>query len=463
MAQWSFPGQSSFFRTIIPLPKRSRSRVTSMASPASSAGRPLAQWLDYIESIHRRSIDLTLDRTRRVLHRLKPRLPPIVITIAGTNGKGTTAEMLNAVYCEAGYRVGCYTSPHLISYCERVKIDGKPATEEVFCAAFERVERARAGVPLTYFEFGTIAALDLLGHAQVEVGILEVGLGGRLDAVNAINPDLCVVTSIDLDHKDWLGSTRDAIGREKAGILRYGGKVVVSDPKPPQSVRNALEVLRCDARVLNEDFWIEWEDENVWHWRSDPDKWLGVHSQWSGRGSQATDGRMNNLAGTLAALHQLQSRLPVESHHVDVLSDLQVPGRQELIRGDVTQLFDVAHNHRAVADLAGMLRRAQPRGKIRAVFSLLKDKDLSSIVEEIESQIDCWYLAEVESERGMSLAELRAGLQGMSIANLDNYHGPTDAYTQALLDSAPGDWVVVFGSFYLVGAILRSFPERTVA
>jgi dihydrofolate synthase/folylpolyglutamate synthase len=155
---------------------------TSMASHASRLGRPLAQWLDYIESIHRRSIDLTLDRTRRVLHRLQPRLPQIVITIAGTNGKGTTAEMLNAVYCEAGYRVGCYTSPHLVSYCERVKIDGKPVTEETLCAAFERVEQARSGVPLTYFEFGTIAALDLLGHAAVEVGILEVGLGGRLDA-----------------------------------------------------------------------------------------------------------------------------------------------------------------------------------------------------------------------------------------------------------------------------------------
>ena len=436
---------------------------TSMASHASRLGRPLAQWLDYIESIHHRSIDLTLDRTRRVLHRLQPRLPPIVITIAGTNGKGTTAEMLNAVYCEAGYRVGCYTSPHLVSYCERVKIDGKPVTEETLCATFERVEQARSGVPLTYFEFGTIAALDLLGHAAVEVGILEVGLGGRLDAVNAINPDLCVVTSIDLDHKAWLGSTRDAIGREKAGILRYGGKVVVSDPKPPQSVRSALEVLRCDAMVLNEDFWIEWEDENVWHWRPDPDKWPGEESKWSGKGSQATDGRMNNLAGTLAAVHQLKSRLPVQPHHVDVLGDLQVTGRQELIEGDVTRLFDVAHNHRAVADLATMLRYARPRGKTRAVFSLLKDKDLFSIVEEIKDQVDCWYLAEVESERGMSLAELRTGLQDLSIANPDKCHGPTDAYTQALLDSAPGDWVVVFGSFYLVGAILGSVSERTVA
>ena len=434
-----------------------------MANHASWAERPLAQWLDYIESIHRRSIDLTLDRTRRVLHRLQPRLPPLVVTIAGTNGKGTTAEMLNAVYCEAGYRVGCYTSPHLVSYCERVKIDGKPVTEEVFCAAFERVEQARSGVPLTYFEFGTIAALDLLGDAGVEVGILEVGLGGRLDAVNVINPDLCVVTSIDLDHKGWLGSTRDAIGREKAGIFRYGGKVVVSDPKPPESVRNALEALRCDARILNEDFWIEWEDEGVWHWRRDPDKWPGVESQWNGEGSRATDGRMNNLAGTLAAVHQLQSRLPVQPHHVGVLSGLQVPGRQELIRGDVTRLFDVAHNHRAVVDLTGMLRRARPRGKTRAVFSLLKDKDLFNIVEEIKSQVDCWYLTEVESERGMSLTELRIGLQGMSIANLDKCHGPMDAYTQALHDSAPGDWVVVFGSFYLVGAILASVSERTVA
>jgi dihydrofolate synthase/folylpolyglutamate synthase len=172
---------------------------------------------------------------------------------------------------------------------------------------------------------------------------------------------------------------------------------------------------------------------------------------------------MNNLAGTLAAVHQLQSRLPVQPHHVGVLSGLQVPGRQEIIRGDVTRLFDVAHNHRAAADLAGMLRRARPRGKTRAVFSLLKDKNLFSIVEEIKDQVDCWYLTEVQSERGMSLAELRTGLQGMSIADLDKCHGPTDAYTQAVLDSAPGDWVVVFGSFYLVGAILGSFSERTVA
>ncbi|MGE4646570.1 MAG: folylpolyglutamate synthase/dihydrofolate synthase family protein [Arenicellales bacterium] len=439
------------------------SSSTLMATHASRLGRPLAQWLDYIESIHRRSIDLTLDRTRRVLHRLQPRLPSIVVTIAGTNGKGTTAEMLNAVYCEAGYRVGCYTSPHLVSYCERVKIDDTSVTEEDFCAAFERVEEARSEVPLTYFEFGTIAALDLLGHAEVEVGILEVGLGGRLDAVNTINPDLCVLTSIDLDHKAWLGSTRDAIGREKAGILRYGGKVVVSDPKPPQSVRDALKALRCDARLLNEDFSIEWEDENIWHWRPDPGKWPGVESKWSGKDSKATGGRMNNLAGTLAAVHLLQSRLPVQPHHVDALSGLKVPGRQELIRGDVTRLFDVAHNHRAVADLAGMLRRSRPRGNTRAVFSLLKDKDLFSIVEEIKDQVDYWYLAEVESERGMSVAELQTGLQGMSIADLDKCHGPADAYTQALLDSTPGDWVVVFGSFYLVGAILGSFSKRTVA
>ncbi|MGE4660577.1 MAG: Mur ligase family protein, partial [Arenicellales bacterium] len=226
--------------------------------------RTLSDWLAYIESVHPRTIDLSLDRPRRVMHQLRPVRPAVVITVAGTNGKGSTAAMLDAVYRAAGYRVGTYTSPHLVQYGERVRINGKHARDDKLCQAFCRVDRARGMIPLTYFEFGTLAALDIFSDSDLDIWILEVGMGGRLDAVNILDPDLAVITSVGMDHEAWLGDSRDAIGKEKAGILRFRGRSVISDPSPPATLLFRVEALDCQARLINRDYRIRNVSKGRW-------------------------------------------------------------------------------------------------------------------------------------------------------------------------------------------------------
>ncbi len=425
--------------------------------------RSLDEWLLHIESLHRRSIDLNLDRPRRVLHRLRPERPPVVITVAGTNGKGTTAAMLEAVYREAGYKVGCYTSPHLVSYCERIRIDGKAVSESALCRSFERVEQARSGIPLTYFEFGTLAALDSFATTSVDLAVLEVGLGGRLDATNIVSPDLSIITAIDLDHQDWLGPSRESIACEKAGILRFRGKAVISDPRPPLSLERALRTLKCDARILNRDFSVSQGKGGAWCWRADKSQWPRGGQEWKWSDEGASPSRIQNLAGVVAAVRQLAHRVPTRDSHLKVLASVLIPGRQQFVPGPVSQIFDVAHNAQAVAELACLLGRTAPIGKTRAVFSLLKEKDLASIMSEMETHVDVWYLAEVDTDRAMPFKDLHTNMSGLVIADLGHIKEPQKVYQRALQDASPGDRIVIFGSFYLVGAILAVGSERTAA
>jgi dihydrofolate synthase/folylpolyglutamate synthase len=419
----------------------------------------LSDWLEFIESVHPRTIDLSLDRVRRVLHCLVPTYPKVIITVGGTNGKGTTTAMLDAVYRSAGYRVGAYTSPHLVDYGERVKVAGEPSSAEQLCQAFQAVNTARGMIPLTYFEFGTLAAFELFSRARLDIWILEVGMGGRLDAVNAVDCDLALIASIDLDHQAWLGNSREAIGREKAGILRYRGRAIVSDPDPPRSIVNRLAALQCDCQFAEQDFAVK-ETQGKTFFSSGGKNWNreSFLERCEVKPNSLTQSR--NLAGALAAIRSLEDRLPVGPEHVYALRGLKVRGRQERIDGKIPIWLDVGHNVEAVTALAGALRSESVPGKTRAVFAMLKDKEIGAAIEAMRPVIDYWYPAVLEDDRALTYEELRSVLSNSGITDPAEGGKPSACFEAALADSRPGDRLVVFGSFYLVGDILLSASER---
>ncbi|MBT8143248.1 MAG: bifunctional folylpolyglutamate synthase/dihydrofolate synthase, partial [Gammaproteobacteria bacterium] len=273
--------------------------------------RDLDGWLRYIEQLHPREIDLGLDRPRRVLGALAPgRIAPVVITVAGTNGKGSCCAFLANILQAAGLRTGVYTSPHLQRYNERIAIDGAAVTDDELVRAFERVEQARDTTPLTYFEFGTLAALDLFAAADIDVAVLEVGMGGRLDAVNIVEPDAAIVTSIGIDHVDWLGSDREAIAREKAGVFRRATAAIVGDPDPPQTLLDCATQSGADLRLLGHDFVVE-SDNGGWQYRSGISCWDELPIPGFGGSEQ-----LRNAACALAALEQLRPQLDLRRAHL---------------------------------------------------------------------------------------------------------------------------------------------------
>ena len=422
----------------------------------------LCDWLEFIESVHPRTIDLSLDRVRRVLHCLTPVYPSIIITVGGTNGKGTTTAMLDAVYRSAGYRVGTYTSPHLVDYGERIKVSGKSSSAERLCQAFRAVDAARGSIPLTYFEFGTLAAFKLFSRARLDIWILEVGMGGRLDAVNAVDPDLAVITSIDLDHQAWLGDSREAIGREKAGILRYRGRAIVSDPNPPATVLDRVAVLQCDWRLSDRDFAVK-TDQGKTFFSSGGPNWHRRSFLEQFEVNPGSPVQTRNLAGALAAVRSLEESLPVGPEHVDALRGLAVRGRQERIDGEIPIWLDVGHNLEAVAALAEALCNEYVPGKTRAVFAMLRDKDIGAAIEVMRPVVDYWYPVTLEDDRALTFEELQSALTESVV--IDSPEGPTPraCYRAALAASRHGDRLVVFGSFYLVGDILPEVSERAVA
>ncbi len=358
--------------------------------------------------------------------------------------------MLEAIYSAAGYRVGCYTSPHLVRYNERIRIQREPRPDAEICAAFERVDAARADISLTYFEFGTLAALDLFACAGLDLAILEVGLGGRLDAVNIVDPELALITSIDLDHQDWLGPDRERIGGEKAGILRAGRPAVCGDRDPPESLLRRAAELGTPLYCAERDF----------RWRRAPGGW-----QWEGPGSRrfglpepALRGayQLANGAAVLMAVELLANRLPVAQEAVRLgLQTAVLPGRFQVIPGDVTLVLDVAHNPQAANALAGNLRRLAPGGRVHAVFGLLGDKDLRGVLQPLAELVDSWHLPQLAGSRARSVAalagELRAILPGVEVTE---YPAPRLALNGAQLAASVGDCILVFGSFVLVGELL---------
>ncbi len=422
----------------------------------------LDAWLAHCERLHPTTIDMGLERVRTVAERMQIRFDCPVITVAGTNGKGSTCAMLESILLQAGYRTGVYTSPHLVRFEERLRLVGEPVDATHLIAGFAAVERARvlngSEISLTYFEFSTLAILDVMARSGLDVVVLEVGLGGRLDATNIIDPDCAVITSIDLDHMEFLGPDRESIGREKAGIMRTGRPVIVSDPMPPQSVLDhALEV--------GADLWRNGHDFNV---SGDKQQWgwAGRGRRYSGLAYPALRGanQLVNAAGVLAALAALRERLPVTAQAVrNGMAFVELPGRFQIIPGQPTLVLDVAHNPHSVAALAANLDAMGYFPTTHAVFGVMADKDLAPMLERVNPLIDRWYFTDLPTPRAAQGSALQARWQAQNTrkdATGAAFADPMQALQAAIAAADPADRIVVFGSFYTVGGVLQQGIPR---
>ena len=421
--------------------------------------RSLGDWLAYLESLHPKAIELGLDRVRTVKQRLglSPGFP--VIIVGGTNGKGSTCALLEAILSAAGYRAGCYTSPHLLRYNERVRIGRELASDEVLCRAFEAVEASRGGVSLTYFEFGTLAAMLLFMEAKVDVAVLEVGLGGRLDAVNVFDADVAVVTSVDIDHTDFLGSTREAIGYEKAGIYRAARPAICADADPPLSLVAHARAIGADLRRIGHDFGHETQGT---HWRF----WnvtAGGRKHRDALPWPALVGgyQLGNAAAALAALDALAERLPVSQADVRRgLHEVTLPGRFQVLPGRPVRVLDVAHNPHAARALAANLARQPCGGRTLAVLAMLGDKDMAGVVQAVAGQVARWFLAGLPPPRGASAQTLRDALAQAGVSGETAlFDDVAAAYRAACLAAAQDDRILIFGSFYTVAAALAELQR----
>ncbi|HTN48795.1 MAG TPA: bifunctional tetrahydrofolate synthase/dihydrofolate synthase [Burkholderiaceae bacterium] len=421
----------------------------------------LADWLARLERLHPKEIDLGLDRVRRVADRLGFGLSATTIVVGGTNGKGSTCATLDSILRAAGYRTGLYTSPHLLDFNERVRIDGIVATDAQLVAQFEAVEAARKATSLTYFEFTTLAILRLLAAAQLDAVVLEIGLGGRLDAVNLVDGDAAIVTSIDLDHMDYLGPTREAIGREKAHIYRCGRPAICSDPQPPQA-------LVEHAAAIGADFWRFGRDFN----------YQGDRQQWSYGGRRVRRGglpypalrganQLLNASGALAALEALAERLPVSQQAVrQGLLTVEIPGRFQVLPGRPTTILDVAHNPHAAAVLAQNLDSMGFFPSTHAVFGMLRDKDIAGVTAKLGDRVDHWHVGTVAGARGSTAEEVAAVLRTVAAAaghasSISTYENVGAAFIAARECVGPDDRILAFGSFLTVAEVMRVLRART--
>ena len=414
--------------------------------------RTLAQWLEYIELQHPKSIELGLDRVRAVAGRMQLGRPARrVITVAGTNGKGSTVAFIEAIARAAGWRTGAYSSPHLLAYNERVRIDGADVDDAALVAGFEAVEAARGDTQLTYFEHGTLCALWLFARASLDLAVLEVGLGGRLDAVNIVDPDVAVITTVDIDHVDWLGSDRESIGLEKAGIARPWTPLVLGDDDPPASVLQRAYAIGAPAIRANCDFFFEPLDAGRWRWRE-----LGQRHELP-LPRMAAPTQLRNAAVAVAAVRALGQPLPV-SALAEGIAGASLPGRlQRFRRGGTELLVDVGHNPQAARELARALDAAPVAGRTLAVFAALGDKDLGGIVAALGDRIGRWYLAGLEEVpgRGLSVDAFAAQLAGTVAAGGERHATVAEALSAARAGAGDGDRVLVFGSFHTAAAALQ--------
>ena len=401
--------------------------------------RSLEDWLRHIEQQHPKSIALGLERVARVLQQLHLALPFPVITVGGTNGKGSTCAMLESILRSAGYRTGLYTSPHLLRYNERVRIAGAEAADEALADSFAQVERARGDVPLTYFEFGTLAAFCLLSKDKIDAAVLEVGLGGRLDAVNAVDPDCAVLTSVGIDHVDYLGPTREDIGREKAGIFRAGRPAVVAEPDPPEPVLSAAG----NKLFLGKDFGFQAQAAQWSYW--------GPRGKRAGLAWPALRGRiqLRNAAAALCALDNLD--LPIAMQDVRRgLAEVELPGRFQVLPGRPQVILDVAHNPQAARTLAANLAESGFAPETIAVCGMLRDKDIAAVLRELAPRITRWHVASLRTARGASAAQLASHIEG----NVHQYDSPASAFQAATAIAGDDDKIVVFGSFFTVADVM---------
>jgi len=414
-----------------------------------ATARTLAEWLSFIERQHPASIALGLERVEAVRARLALRFDCPVITVGGTNGKGSTCAMLEAMLRAAGYRSGLYTSPHLVRYGERVRVDGCEASEAALCEAFAAVEQARGGLPLTYFEFGTLGALWLFERERLDVIVLEVGLGGRLDAVNVIDADCAVLTAIDVDHSDYLGPTREDIGREKAGILRAARPAVIGDCDPPQSVLRAAQAVGAQLLRLGKDFGFEPQGAQWRYWGPGGRRVSLAHPALRGQVQLA------NAAAAICALHTLQARLPLSMRDIrQGLARVVLPGRFQVLPGRPSVVLDVAHNPQAARTLAANLGVAGYAAETIGVLGMLADKDIDGVVRALAPCVTRWQLASLPGPRGARAEQLESALRRCGIQSPLRCHpDPRAAFRAAREEAGDDDRIVVFGSFLTVGEV----------
>lgn len=427
--------------------------------------KTLSDWLIHCETLHPTDIEMGLERVRTVWQRMQCALPThtVVLTVTGTNGKGSTCKYLEQMLLHANYRVGLYSSPHLLHFTERIVINGVTVDEVMLCKGFSAVETARLhgeAISLSYFELTTLAALYCYAQAQLDVVILEVGLGGRLDAVNIIDTDCAIITSIDLDHQAYLGTTREAIGLEKVHICRPNRPVICADPYPPQSVLNYANHIQADLWLMGRDF----------NYSGDRQQW-----SWAGRGIRRGGlaypvlrgaNQLLNASGAIAALYALRERLPVNISAIrQGLMYAELAGRFQIIPGQPTVILDVAHNPHAVATLAQNLDAMGFYPTTHAVFAALSDKAILDMVNSIKNRIDVWHLVPLKGHRSVSVSDLLAYLHCAGIASdkIYTYHSVASGYQSALAQCQPKnnqeshqtDRIVVFGSFMTVAAVME--------
>ena len=394
-----------------------------------------------------------LDRVRQVAQKLQLALSVPVITVAGTNGKGSTCAMLESILREAGYRTGLFTSPHLVFFEERCKINGQAVSSSVLTAHFAKVEAMRGDISLSYFEFTALAIFSCLANAQLDVVILEVGLGGRLDAVNVIDTDCAIITSIDLDHTEWLGPDRESIGREKAGIMRSGKPAIVSDPQPPASLAHHAEKVGALLWQSGSDFHFS-GDQQQWRWQGEGRTWAGLAYPVL-RGVN----QLVNAAGVLAALHALRDILPVTAQAIRLgLSRVEWSGRFQMLPGQPAVVLDVAHNPHAVAALAHNLDAMGYFAVTRVVMGAMADKDIQAMVQRLQPLVEHWYFCDLPSQRAATAKQLQSLWQASTPRqgqSAQTFADPVAALGQAMADANPTDRILVFGSFLTVGGVLQ--------
>jgi dihydrofolate synthase/folylpolyglutamate synthase len=431
------------------------SDVLSALTPAATA--PLQEWLAWLEAGRGEHIDLGLERCVEVAARLGlPRPAPVVVTVAGTNGKGSSVALLSTIWRGAGYRVGAYTSPHLLRYNERIRIDGVAVDDARITAAFARIEAARESVALTYFEFGTLAALCIFAEAGLDVVILEVGLGGRLDAVNIVDADVALIAAIGLDHEDWLGTSREQIATEKAGVMRGGRVAVCSDNDLPHTLLDHAARVGALPAVLGVDFSFEDEGEDWTWWSGDAVLERLPYPALSGAH------QLRNAAGVLKVVDSLQARLPVSVEHIaEGLRTVTLPGRFHRVTRKLDYIIDVAHNPQAAEIFTATLATLPPVPRTHALVGMLKTKNHRGFLAPLLPHVQHWHFATLGGVNGARAEDLASCLRELAPRVSSHCHANVAAAHAAILAAAqPGDRVLVLGSFLTVGAMLEQFAEQ---
>ncbi|MDD1612505.1 MAG: bifunctional tetrahydrofolate synthase/dihydrofolate synthase [Methylococcaceae bacterium] len=416
----------------------------------------LKEWLNWQESLHPLAIDLGLERASRVFHALAPDYrKPVTITVAGTNGKGSCVAYLETIYRAQGYRVGAYTSPHILRYNERIKINGIPAADDLICEAFARIEKVRQNISLSYFEFSTLAALDIFSRSDVDLQILEVGMGGRLDAVNIVDPDVALISSIGIDHVDWLGETREAIGAEKAGIFRPATPAIVGDPEPPSSLIQCAKDKNARLFCIGNEFNYQ-KHATGWNWR-----FGDQHLENLPPPALKGEHQYRNASSAILAVMLLSKALPVGIEAIrQGLENVKLAGRFQLIDGKIPLLLDVGHNPEAVKTLVAYLQEHCQHKRIRALFSMMKDKDIKSVLKLMQPWVYDWFFAPLTNPRAASETQMRAIFEqcGIRAAHF-GFQNFTEALAAAKNQLQEGDLLLVFGSFFLVSDCLSELDK----